>query len=300
MTGAAVENNLNRPALNAERRVCDIPRGGATRAIRLWISSIVIRMRLFSLLNSIIFSFAMLILAFAVLKWLHVPAGTFGDWIGGLLSFFWLTAVVTVPWNIHFKARAVLADAQPSRERGLPVDERQVAYVRKLVRTSLLIAIALHLLSALVLFVLAFAGLARMGYIASVVALLLTALRPSMSAYEYLAERLRAIGQDWKYPIQDVMELRSRVDTAESTLKGIQRQLDPENPESLVMVERTHAEDSRREVANVTASVESLRAGNENDHKRLSEEARSAISQITTDGQFLEHVREILRFFKSA
>ena len=160
MTGAAVENNLNRPALNAERRVCDIPRGGATRAIRLWISSIVIRMRLFSLLNSIIFSFAMLILAFAVLKWLHVPAGTFGDWVGGLLAFFWLIAVVTVPWNIHFKAKAVLADALPSRERGLPVDERQVAYVRKLVRTSLLIAIALHLLSALVLFVLAFAGLA--------------------------------------------------------------------------------------------------------------------------------------------
>ena len=73
-------------------------------------------MRLFSLLNSVIFSFALLILAFAVLSWLKVPVGSFGDWLGGLLAFFWLAVVVTVPWNIYFKAKAVLSDAQPTRE----------------------------------------------------------------------------------------------------------------------------------------------------------------------------------------
>jgi hypothetical protein len=32
----------------------------------------------------------------------------------------------------------------------------------------------------------------------------------------------------------------------------------------------------------------------------MSREARAAVAQLSTDGQFLEHVREILRFFKSA
>src|SRR5258708_32061725 len=96
-------------------------------------SSIEGGMRFLSPLNSLIISFAVLILAFAVLSWLKVPVGSFGDWLAGLLVFFWLMAVVTVPWNIHFKAKALLVDAEATRERGLPVDERQVASVRKLV-----------------------------------------------------------------------------------------------------------------------------------------------------------------------
>ena len=164
---------------------------------------------------------------------MKVPVGSFEDWLGGLLAFFWLMAVVTVPWNIYFKAKAVLSDAQPTRERGLPVDERQVAYVKKLVGASLCIAIALHLASAVVLFVLAQIGVAPVGYVASVIALLLTALRPTLSAYEYLSERLRMIGQNWKYPREDVVELRARVETMESGVKEIRLQLDPEKPESL-------------------------------------------------------------------
>jgi hypothetical protein len=229
-----------------------------------------------------------------------VPVGNFGDWVGALLAFFWLLAVVTVPWNIYFKAKGVLSDAEPSRARGLPVDERQVSYVRKLVRLSLWTAIALHVASAVALYVLARVGVARIGYVGSVVALLLTILRPSVSAYEYLAERLRTIGQNWTYPVQDVVELRGRVDTLEASLKSVNEQLDPQRPESLTSLERTHAEDARRQLAGVTADLDSLRASNENEHERLSQEARSAISQLTTDGQFLDHVREIIRFFKTA
>jgi hypothetical protein len=43
-----------------------------------------------------------------------------------------------------------------------------------------------------------------------------------------------------------------------------------------------------------------LRATNERDHDRLSRESRQAIAQLSTDSQVLEHVREIIRFFKGA
>jgi len=257
-------------------------------------------MKLFSLLNSILLSLAVMILAFAVLSWAKVPVGSFTDWSSGLLAFFWLLAIVTVPWNIYFKAKAVLSNAEPSRQRGLPVDERQVAYVRKLVGLSFWVAIGLHLGSAIVLYVLARTGVVRIGYIASVIALMLTVLRPSISAYDYLAARLHAIGQGWLYPREDVVELRGRVSALEASLKSIRDDLDPERPDSLLSKERAFAQETRQQVVSAAADLEAFHASNAEEHERLAQEARSAISQLTTDGQFLDHVREILRFFKSA
>ncbi len=257
-------------------------------------------MRLFPYLYGMVASFGVLVIAYAVMKALNVPVGAFGDWVFGMLSLFWLFTIITVPWNIHFKARAVMADAQPTRERGLPVDERQVAYVRNVAKNSLLIAIGLHIVSAIVLFVLAATGFSRLGYVASALALLLTVLRPAARAYEYLAARLRSIGETWRYPREDVLELRSRVDAMEGTVKQTQTEFDAERPDSLVAKQNRLGDDTRRDLARITAELEALRATNDVEHERLAREARSAISQLSTDGQFLDHVREILRFFKSA
>jgi hypothetical protein len=257
-------------------------------------------MRRFAFLGSMVFCFAVLAVAYAILKSLAVPIGSFGDWVFGLLSFFWLMAVVTVPWNIYFKARDVLADAAPSRERGLPVDDRQVTYVSTLARRALWIAIGLHLFSALSLFLLAVFGVSQIGYIASVLALLLTGLRPAASAYEYLVARLRSIGQQWHYPHEDVIELRGKVTAMESMLEETRRDLDLTRPESLAARLTSQTDQLRQEIGQLTADLATLRAENENEHERLSREAKGAIAQLSTDSQFLEHVREILRFFKSA
>lgn len=257
-------------------------------------------MRIFNFASSIVLSFAVLLIAFAVMTALHVQIGSFNDWVFGLVSLFWLLAIVTIPWNIHFKARAVLADAQPTRERGLPVDERQVAYVRKLARYSLLLAIGLHIASAVALYLLARTGVSRIGYVASALALLLTGLRPAASAYEYLAARLATIGENWKYPREDVIELRGRVSALESTVTQTSLEFDATRPESLVARHQAHADETRHELARLGAELAALNAANNTEHERLSREARSAISQLSTDGQFLDHVREILRFFKSA
>jgi hypothetical protein len=257
-------------------------------------------MRISSFLGAMVSGFALLIIAYAVMTALHVPIGSFSDWLFGMLSLFWLLAIVTVPWNIYFKAHGLLAEAGPTRERGLVVDERQVAYVRKLAKYSLWIAIGLHIASAIALFLLAWTGFSKIGYVASVLALLLTGLRPAVSAYEYLAARLHSIGETWKYPREDVVELRGRVTSLESSVNQTRLELDPDRPESLVARQLAHAEQFRHDLARLEAGLESLRATNESEHERLSREAQTAISQISVDGQFLDHVREILRFFKSA
>ena len=64
--------------------------------------------------------------------------------------------------------------------------------------------------------------------------------------------------------------------------------------------EQAFARETRQQVVTATADLEAFHASNAEEHNRLAEEARSPISKLTTDGQFLDHVREIIRFFKSA
>ncbi|MDZ7993275.1 MAG: hypothetical protein RM022_032230 [Nostoc sp. EfeVER01] len=238
--------------------------------------------------------------AFGLLQWLHIPAGNFLDWVIGGASFWWLLVIVTVPWNVHFQAKEVLAEAAQSTEKGIPVDEKQVKYVTLLAKRSLWVAIALHLFSAVGLYTLAVTGISTVGYISSGAALLLTILRPAIRAYEYLYARLAMIRQEWKYPREDIFELRDRFSILEQKIQSLEDQLNPEQPYSLSATQQRFAEETRRDVARIAANLEELRATNQTEHERLGREARNAIAQLSTDGQFLDHVREIIRFFKTA
>jgi hypothetical protein len=71
------------------------------------------------------------VLMFGLLRWLGMPAGHLLDWVIGVASFWWLLVVVTIPWNIHFEARHVLAEAAGSRERGIAVNEAHLAYAQR-------------------------------------------------------------------------------------------------------------------------------------------------------------------------
>ncbi len=238
--------------------------------------------------------------AFGLLQWLHIPAGNFLDWVIGGASFWWLLVIVTVPWNVHFQAKEVLAEAAQSTEKGIPVDEKQVKYVTLLAKRSLWVAIALHLFSAVGLYTLAVTGISTVGYISSGAALLLTILRPAIRAYEYLYARLAMIRQEWKYPREDIFELRDRFSVLEQKIQSLEDQLNPEQPYSLSATQQRFAEETRRDLARIAANLEELRATNQTEHERLGREARNAIAQLSTDGQFLDHVREIIRFFKTA
>ena len=238
--------------------------------------------------------------AFGLLQWLHIPAGNFLDWVIGGASFWWLLVIVTVPWNVHFQAKEVLAEAAQSKEKGIPVDEKQVKYVTVLAKRSLWVAIALHLFSAVGLYTLAATGISTVGYISSGAALLLTILRPAIRAYEYLYARLTMIRQEWKYPREDIVELRDRFSILEQKIQSLEEQLNPEQSYSLPATQQRFAEETRRDLARIAANLEELRATNQTEHERLAREARTAIAQLSTDGQFLDHVREIIRFFKTA
>ena len=242
----------------------------------------------------------LLLLIFAILQWLHVPAGSFIDWVIAIAIFEWLLLIVTVPWNIHFEAKEVLAQAAESTEKGIVVDDKQVKYVNLLASRSLVVALALHLGSAIALYALSATGISAVGYLSSGAALLLTLLRPAIRGYQYLASRLTTIRRQFLYPREDIVELRSRFADLESTVRNWETKFNSEDPNSWVALQERQQRATRIELTTLAASVEDLRSTNQAEHTKLARDAESAIAQLTSDGQFLNHVREIIRFFKES
>jgi len=173
-------------------------------------------------------------------------------------------------------------------------------YVQQLSQRSLWVAIALHLLSAVGLYSLAVSGISAIGYISSAAALLFTILRPAIALYQYLADRLQAIGRTVRYPREDVVELRDRLTQVESNLQQLEYQFNVENSDSQAATVQRLTTALRQDLTQLATAHEDLKATNQADHERLSREGRNAISQLSTDGQVLDHVRELIRFFKEA
>lgn len=242
----------------------------------------------------------LIFLVFGLLSWLQVPTGRFLDWVMSVVIFWWLLVLVTLPWNMHFQAKEVLTEAAASREKNIPVKEDEVEYVTRVYKRSFVMAVALHLVSAIGLYVLAATGVSVIGYIGSGAALLLTGLRPAIRAYEYVVSRLSSISREIKYPREDVMKLRARVKHLEENVKYLQKQLNPKEPDSWAAEQQKLLQAIQQEVSTLRVGLENLRVANQSEHDRLSRDAQHAIAQMTEDGQFLEHVREIIRFFKTA
>ena len=197
-----------------------------------------------------------------IIQWLNISAGSLVDWLIGIASFWWLLIIVTIPWNIYFDARETLTEANSSQEKGIQVDLKPLNYVRKVARWSIIGAITLHLFSAFALYLLAATGISNVGYVSSGLTLLLTILRPAIRGYQYLTTRLSTIKKEVKYPREDAIELRVRVETLETAIEKIQSLLDTKNPNSLVSKQQQVSQENREQLARQNALLEEYKAKN--------------------------------------
>ena len=235
-----------------------------------------------------------------IIQWLNIAAGSIIDWTIGIASFWWLVVMLTIPWNIYFDARETLTEAQVSQEKGLKFDAKPLAYVRKVARWSIVGAIALHIISAIALYALAATGVSNVGYVSSGLTLLLTILRPAIRGYQYLNARLSNIKKEVTYPREDAIELKKRVDTLKTAVTKIEALLDTKNPNSAIAKQQQAIQELQNQLASQKALLQEYQAKNFVEHERLSNEAKNAIAQLSEDSQFLGHVKEIIRFVKTA
>jgi ABC-type multidrug transport system fused ATPase/permease subunit len=240
------------------------------------------------------------LILFFGLSWLHVPVGSLIDWLIGVAIVWWLGVVTTLPWNAHFAALRVVEEAQASRDEGIVVNEEHVAFAWRMATRFRTLAIGLHLLTAAVLFVLAYFQVIAVGYLAAVAALALTFARPAARAYEHLAERLRLMQHQVRYPREDVMELRNRVQELESQLKTINTSLDASETDSWAHTLAHSQAAVQRRLDRLDSLLEELTRANAREHEALARQTAQEIAKLSEDARFLNQVRELIRFVKDA
>jgi len=243
---------------------------------------------------------ALVLIAFAVLKQLNIPAGTLVDWVIGISAFWWLMIIVTVPWNMHFAARAVIIEAQTSKEKGIIINEKDVDYAKKLSTRFLYLAIALHIISAVALYLLAYYQITSIGYMASIASLLLTFIRPLFRLYEHISFRLNLLSHQMKYPREDVNQLKGKIFEMENTVNYLTQFLNISDLESWASKQVLQIQNLQNDIKNLHGNIAIMDRENKIEHEVLSRKSESEIAKLSEDAQFLTQVREIIRFFKKA
>jgi hypothetical protein len=241
-----------------------------------------------------------LIGVYVVLTMLQIPAGTMIDWITGIVAFWWLTGITTLPWNMYFTAKDLLDDAEVSEKKGITIDQEDVAYAKKKSTLFLRIAIVLHIVSAAALYLLAFFGISSIGYFAAIIAVVLTFVRPSYRLYDYIIARLQNMQRKILYPREDVYELRAEITKQTQRIDALVALLNLEEEDSWASKTTRELKKISAHSKKVEQDVEQLSTANDKAHADLSTKTQQEISKLSEDAQFLNQAREVIKFFKNA
>ena len=221
------------------------------------------------------------------------------DWIIGLFSLIWLLFIVTVPWNAHFKAKEILDEAAISKRKDILVIDESMDYVKKVARISLTVSISLHLISALVLYFIAYSGVSVTGYYAAILTILFTFLRPSIRFYEYLQRKLNAIKQEFRYPREDINTLLEDISKIKQDVDYILAELSTKEGD---VSWRNAMTDYCNTSDNLLIEMQNKLAQNEarltEEVQKLSDSHNSLVTRMTDNAQVLESVKVIGRFLK--
>lgn len=144
----------------------------------------------------------------------------------GALCLLWLLVLLKAPWDLYFQAHAVLDEMARSRETGITIDAAREAYVRRTRRRLLGVALLAHAASAALAAGIALWGGGAVGWWFAAFYLVSTAFRPLVSAYRHLMRRLRQLFDEARFPREDVLAMKARVESHESTLPELRRRLD--------------------------------------------------------------------------
>ncbi len=152
------------------------------------------------------------ICVFFTLNWFQINIGTATLWVSGVLSYWVLSGLVILPWNVYFAADDALNEIAQTEEKGGKPSEQDKEYAKIVKKRAGKIAIISHIITSLIfLFLAIFTTIGIIAYIGAFAAILLTGLRPAIRTMEHVRYRLRSIQDKAKFPRNDVYELQKRV-----------------------------------------------------------------------------------------
>ncbi|MGI5460040.1 hypothetical protein ACQEWB_44155 [Streptomyces sp. CA-249302] len=208
----------------------------------------------------------------------------------GVLSLLWLTLLLTLPWNLYFRAHAVLAEIAVSREKGIEVSTARDAEAARIARMMLRVAVAGHVLTAALVFAVTWATGEFTGYWFAAFFLLSTFFRPAGAYFAQLRRRLGTLLKDVTYPRDDVVELHSRLDRTEAGTRVLEDKAEEQyralgelrrTVDALAMSTYERAEEADRRIA------------------ALGREFEATVNRLTDDQEIIAGVKAFLRLLRS-
>jgi hypothetical protein len=208
-----------------------------------------------------------------------MQAGHLLDWVMGFLCLLWLLIILKVPWDLYFQAQQVAFELQRAGERKIEVSANRADYIQTIRRRLAWLAITAHLFSAALVTAITYFSGGKVGYYFAVFYLVSTAFRPAVAGYVYLSRKLAAIGEEARYPYEDVMELRSRVQWQEVAVRDLIEQFKDQR-------EALQQETQARE-----AETRALRQSVHN----ISREFETTVSRLTDNQEVIKGIQAFVR-----
>ena len=241
-------------------------------------------MKFFGTLFSLAFTLGLVALAVWMLDLGDVvraslAAGHLLDWVMGALCLIWLGVILKVPWDLYFQAHTVSFDLQRSRERGVAIVAGREQYLNSLRKRLGWLAVGAHIASAALVALITYFTGGAVGYYFAAFYLIATAFRPVAAAYVYLSEKLKSIAREVRYPREDVVEMRGRIDAQERNLKDLTTRL--ESLQSTLDTERTERAEETRELR-------------QNVHN-IGREFETTISRLTDNQEIIKGIQAFVR-----
>lgn len=190
-----------------------------------------------------------------------------------VIALSWLIVLVSMPWNLYFAARRVVAEMAVSHERGIAVRPANDAEARRIARRMLWLAIGGHLGTALAAAVIAAASGNATGYYIAGIFGLATAFRPAAAYLSHIRERIGVLTRESTHPREDVVTIRAELDGIKQSLEELRTQA------------RAGVDDLRRAEAALTDAIAHARTLLTADLGRLrdAQEADRALARSRTD-----------------
>ncbi|WP_329112921.1 hypothetical protein [Streptomyces sp. NBC_01465] len=207
-----------------------------------------------------------------------------------VLGLLWLLLLLTTPWNIYFRARSVLAEIAISRNKGLVVSAERDAEARRIARMMLRVAVSGHVVTAALLLATGLAAQRVLGYWCAGFFLLSTAFRPAGAYFEQLRQRLGLLLREVKYPRDDVVELRTRV---EHVLTGMRVLEDKTEEQYRTLAELRRAHDALTHTAYQQADEADRRITG------LARQFEQTVDGLTDNEEIITGLKAFVRLLRS-
>ncbi|MFF6961292.1 hypothetical protein [Streptomyces sp. NPDC008317] len=226
----------------------------------------------------------------AVVHAVGAPLSTVLGTAAGLLGLLWLLLLLTVPWNLYFRAHAVLAEIRTSREKGLSVSPERDTEAGRIARLMLRVALAGHLVTAALAVAVAAATGRAAGYWLAGFFLLSTVFRPAGAWFAALRRRLGTLLKDVTYPRDDVLALRATVTRVESGAKVLEGKAE----------EQYHALGELRSAVDALGlSVYARADGTDRRIAALAREFEATVNRLTDNTEIIAGLKAFLRLLRT-